>query len=108
MRNEDNQEQASSNQPVTPAADDNKSSGSLPCKSPTGSGLSPESAMPAVASSPEASAHYQHIREIQAMLKAGAYWIPAQKLAPILARIFFSMRRPGYPRHPIRQSEPEP
>ena len=96
MRYEDHQEKASSHQPITPPANNNKSSGSLSCTSTAGSVLSPQSAIPTGASSPAASAHYQRMLDIQGMLKLGVYWIPAQKLAPILARIFFSLSRSNH------------
>lgn len=108
MRDEDNRDKASNNQPMRSPADNNKSSGSLSWKSPTDSDTAPENTVPAEPSAPAASAHYQRIQDIQAMLKLGAYWVPAQKLAPILAKIFFSMRRSGHFGNPSRPSEPKP
>lgn len=102
MRNEDNQEKASSHQPINPPADNNKPSGTWSWTSPAGSGFSLKTTIPAVESSLAASPRYQRIRDIQAMLKLGAYWVPAQKLAPILAKIFFTMRRAGHSNHPSR------
>lgn len=43
----------------------------------------------------ETAARAQRVQDIRIMLEQGDYRVPTRKLAPILARIFLAMNKPG-------------